>query len=164
MLVNRGAEAGEETPDGWRSSAGEGNFQPRWSTTVAFEGSRSLAIEGPSEPGGVSDFAFWAQTVTDIARGVGVDLRVAIKLSRVEGNGVAIAIRGDDTERPEGSAEVFATTQGRTYIAGTADWAIYQVSLPPVPAGIRSLTAYLILGGPSSGTVYFDEVSLTEAE
>ena len=85
-----------------------------------------------------------------------------IKSVNLDGQGVYIAIRGDDTAPPSGSAEAFATTQGNEQISGTFDWKKFDVTLDKVPSDIKSLTFYLIYGTKTSGSVFFDDVSLID--
>lgn len=53
------------------------------------------------------------------------------------------------------------STQGEVPITGLKDWTEYRVTLNEVPSRIESLTVYLLFLPNTTGTVYFDEVSLT---
>jgi hypothetical protein len=91
-----------------------------------------------------------------------ITLNVYIKAVGLLGQGVFIAIRGDDAATPTGNAEAFVTTQGHQQINGSFDWKNFIVTMDKVPANIKSLTFYLIYSSNTSGTVYFDDVSLTK--
>ena len=90
-----------------------------------------------------------------------ITLNMNVKAVNLDGQGVYIAIRGDNTAIPSGAGEVFATTQGNEQISGTFDWKKFNVTLDNVPSDIKSLTFYLIYGAKTSGSVYFDDLSLT---
>lgn len=96
---------------------------------------------------------------TDIPTGKSLTLRVRIK-GQLEGDGVSIAIRGDDTSNISGVGEQFATTQGPSPISGTFNWTEYGLNLDTIEPNIKSLTVYLIYLPNTTGTVYFDDVSL----
>jgi hypothetical protein len=138
---------------------GGNNFTYEWSEDAAVSGTRSLQISrtdlAPNE------FGFWAQTVAvgNLA-GTRLTLRTSVKLEGVTGEGVAIAIRGDDTPVPQGMAETFASTQRRISATGTLDWTELKVSLDEFPADIQSVTIYLMFVG-ATGTANFDDVSLS---
>jgi hypothetical protein len=81
--------------------------------------------------------------------------------SKLEGTGASIAIRGDDTFPPSGSAEQFVTTQAITPISGTFAWTEYTIKLDDVETATRSLTVYLMILPNTTGEAYFDDVSLS---
>lgn len=123
--------------------------------------SHSLGITGK---GSSNNFAYWAQTINAVSFvGKKISVTVNTKYSNVEGDGVILAIRGDDTDTPEGSAEAFSTTEGKVALNGTSDWKTIKVDLDPVPKGIKSLTVYMLISS-KSGSVYFDDLNLTESE
>ena len=82
-------------------------------------------------------------------------------LDGVRGEGVAIAIRTDDTVTPKGYAEAFVTTQGTAQISGSMGWREYSVTLNQVPLTAESITVYLIYLPGTTGTVYLDDISLS---
>ncbi|MCP5062295.1 MAG: hypothetical protein GY936_07525, partial [Ignavibacteriae bacterium] len=83
-----------------------------------------------------------------------------VKSENISGEGIAIAIRCDDTITPRNVAELFSTTQNNVKIEGTFDWSTYSVSMDTIPEDIKSITIYLIYLRNTSGTVYFDDINL----
>ena len=159
-LQNTSAENGASRPDDWwHGGRGQGSYDFAWSDTQASSGLRSLGVGRVDES--AAEFGFWAQTIdaTNFAGG-SAELTVRIRSTGLAGQGAAIAIRIDDTPRPQGFAEAFATTQGNRSIIGSGGWKMYNVSLRSVPADARSVTVYLIHLTGTSGSVYFDEMSL----
>ncbi len=161
LLLNGDAEAGSTFPENWFFSSGQtaNAYGVGWSKEEANSGMKSLKlwINTADE----TNFAFWAQTIsTDLPVGKTVTLKVKIKAD-LTGEGVSIAVRGDDTAPPEGAAEQFATTSGTTSITGKFDWKEYNIKLDKVEATTKSLTAILILNPGTTGSVYFDDASLS---
>jgi hypothetical protein len=163
LLANGDVEHGTTTPDDWwLGSSGEG-YAWDWSTTHSVSPDHSLEVRRTAGP--AETFAYWAQTVpVQNLAGTRLTLTASVKTVDVNGPGVAIAIRGDDTAVPSGMAEAFATTQGRVALSGTEDWMTVTVGLEEFPAGIQSVTVYLIHLTNSSGTVYFDDITLASGE
>jgi len=145
-------------PDGWFSTDDNNIYELDWTTDESHSPNKSLSIT--AERGDTTEFAFWGQNFNvDIPHGEDVTLTVWVK-SNLLGNGVSIAIRGDDTEFPEGSGEQFASTQGNIDITGSFDWSKYSVTLENVDTDIKSVTVYLIYLPETAGTVYFDDIQL----
>lgn len=161
LLANADMESGQASPTPWWS----GSSRPQdhtfeWADGIAASGTRSLAIEPAAGPTG--GFAFWAQTI-DVVSPVGMtfEFSVDIKLEDVLGDGVAVAIRGDDSTLGNGAAEVFATTQRRMTVNGSQDWTTLSVQMNSVPAEIDQITVYLLYQANASGTAYFDDATLS---
>lgn len=158
LLLNGDLEMGSGAPNGWFTSAPCPNTTFSWTDEESFSPSKSLKISNSTLE---SDcFTFWGQTLnTDIPTGKSLTLRVRIK-SQLEGEGVSIVIRGDDTPDISGFSEQFVTTQGTSPISGTFDWTEYSISLGTVEATTESLTVYLVYLPETTGDVFFDDVSL----
>jgi hypothetical protein len=157
-LQNGTVEDGAYHPEYWWSG-GYAGFDFDWSTDYSVSPSHSLRIEnrGAAE----SAYAFWAQTIkADAYVGRALTLSASVRLDGADGNGIALAIRGDDTLVPAGYAELFTTTQGNVQINGSREWTAYSVTVASVPSNIKSLTVYLIHLHGTRGTVYFDDISL----
>ena len=158
-VVNGDFETGITTPDDWWTGYSGGEFEFGWDTKTYSSASHSVKI---SSSGSGDKFSFWAQTITATKlAGKKITLKVKVKSSDLSGSGLYIAIRGDDTDMPSGSAEVFSTTQMKQSIVAPLDWKEFSVTLDNLPNSIKSLTFYLIYGKGTSGTVYLDDVSLT---
>ncbi len=160
-LSNGNMESGNYSPDNWwYATANSSLFKFAWDTGAYLSANHSLKI---SSEGSKEQFAFWAQTISASELiGKKVTLNVNIKAAELTGEGVYIAIRGDDSLTPAGSAEVFVTTQGNKQISGSFDWKNFSVTLDNIPSDIKYLTFYLIYGLNTSGAVYFDDISLTK--
>lgn len=158
LLSNGDLEIGSGTPNGWFRNAPCPSASFDWTDEEAFSPSKSIKISNSTPE--TDCISFWGQSFnTDIPTGKSLTLRVRIK-GQLEGDGVSIAIRGDDTPQVAGNGEQFATTQGNSPISGTFNWTEFRVSMGAIESNIQSITVYLIYLPNTTGTVYFDDVSL----
>ena len=155
MLENGTFETGVA---GWSSVQAEGQTC-EWSSEAAATGSYSAKITSGVS---VNSFTRWYQVInTNILVGERLKLKAKIKTNNIDGYGIAIEIRADDTDPPTGISEMYVTTANKFTITGTKDWTEYQVELTdPISLNIKSITAFLTLSPNTTGTVYFDDVSL----
>lgn len=144
---------------GWHFHAPPGT-SARFVDRGGLRGGRCIALTGDGS-GGRHLFPVAYQV---IASGdlTGRRLRLAARVRRVGvvGPGFALALRGEDATRaPRGG--VFASTQGRIDIFGTADWTEYSVRLEELDASVGRVSVFLMLLPETRGTVYVDDVTLT---
>lgn len=159
MVTGGNLEAGTSLPIGWYYDNGQNSYNMMWTEEEAASPKRSLKIS--TQVSGITNFAFWGLTInTNIPVGKDVTLKVKVK-SKLNGSGVSIAIRGDETEYPQSSAEQFISTQGKIPITGNIEWREYNVKLEKIGTNIKSLTVYLVYLQNTTGEVYFDDISLT---
>ena len=156
-------ENGSNFPASWSyasNNPSNTNYQFDWSTEAASSGTHSLKITSSINNG--PNFGYWYQTVSYANPGKTVQLSVKIKIVNViaanPGIGASIALAGfsgsDQTQ--------FVSSGNATPIVGTSDWSIYTVKISNIASGTDKLVVYLPLGTQTTGTVYFDEVSLKE--
>ncbi|NRB51304.1 MAG: hypothetical protein HRU41_26770 [Saprospiraceae bacterium] len=158
LLSNGDLEIGSGTPNGWFSNAPCPDTELSWTEEEAFSPRKSLKISNPTLES--TCFSFWGQSFsTDIPIGKSLSLSVQIK-GQLEGEGVSIVIRGDDSPLADGSGEQFVTTQGNSPISGTFNWTEFSIGLGTVEPNIQSITVFLVYLPNTTGTVYFDDVSL----
>jgi hypothetical protein len=163
LLVNGNMEDGTTVANNWYNSYDLGgsitDFSRVWSTQEFSSGSHSLSISRTATPNS-TDFVAWAQTdSTMIPIGKTLTLSVKIKGENLVGTGVSIAIR---TDRSKTVYDLqFISTQGQTSITGTFDWTTYSVKLTGVQSTVSYIDVYLVYLTNTTGTVYFDDASLT---
>lgn len=108
-----------------------------------------------------NNFIYAYQAYEDnMPSGKQLKLTARVKTEGLTGEGAAIAISciGAGTD---GAASQFATTQGKIQITGTQDWTTYTVELTErVRSDIKIIVVYLLYLPETTGTVYFDDVSL----
>jgi hypothetical protein len=154
LPINGSFETG---PDGWKKAEGTDNLA--WTAEAGRSPTKSLKITSSAKQEGI---LAWIYTYSGpIPADGNIRLKVFCKTQALHGNGAALTVRADDTSAPEGQAELYATTQGLKSITGSRDWFEYMVFLPPhARKNIKSITIYLIMLPQTTGTVYFDDVSL----
>jgi hypothetical protein len=157
IALNGDMETGATFPMGWNFAPGLiAGHSSSWSTEQASSGTRSLSI---STPGNINSIALWSQYYGNADKNVsGKDLTFLVKVkgNNLAGLGISIAMRAD-----AGSGNKFVTTEGVKAIKGTFDWTTYAVNIPLVPEDATGVYLFLIFLPNSTGTVYFDDASLT---
>lgn len=108
-------------------------------------------------------FCFYSQTIptTNLRVGSKLTLKVKIKTLNMVGEGISIAIRGDKTGANLQTV-FFKTTQGVTQITGNQDFKEYSVSLESYAGDANEIFLFLVYLPKTTGSVYFDDISLTE--
>ena len=124
--------------------------------SVSASSSHSLSIT--SSEAKSDGFSFWRLDITpsDIHVGAPLELTVKVRVTNVTGDGVYVALRGDDNS----NNIFFESTQGVQTINGTADFNTYTVKLDSYPEGVKHVYIFLILDASSTGSANFDDVSL----
>jgi hypothetical protein len=174
LLVNGDVELGTGgigvgAPYSWlvgrSGSAGVSALLNEWTAEAAAKGVRSLKIlPNSSAPAGTAPWTFWFQSSGALADPTAFKyvLSASIKLVNVSGApGAILALRGDSLAAFNGAAEAFASTDAHQVLTGTRDWTRVSVELSSLPPYIVQLTALLMLAPSSTGSVYFDDVTLT---
>lgn len=158
LLRNGFFENGLESPVGWWKKTSFNRVE--LSENQSYTADRSIVIKSSEAR---DEFSFLAQTIeADSILGKTLVLKVFIKTENLIGKGAAIAIRADKTTTPNGNSEYFYSSEGRNIIIGNKDWMEYSIKLNAmINDDIKSVTIYLILLPETSGTVYFDEISLS---
>lgn len=167
LLLNPSAESGTTTPDNWipyYSNPYGTYYKAEWANDQAIEGTRSLKINASATNGPNS--AFWYQRVESatakLAVGKTVTFTVKIKTDNItegiEGQGVSINL---GTYAGTTTATQFISTLNNIEIKGTSDWTTYRITLPEkVASGTSLILIQLLLTAQTTGTVYFDDMSL----
>ena len=158
LLSNGNVELGVTSPDDWFSLSENDKHDVAWTEEESHSPDKSLSIS--IETADSTNMALWTQTFnSNIPHGESVTLQLQIKANLI-GEGVCIAIRGDDTDFALGNGEQFVSTQGTNSITGNFDWTEFSVTLNRVDSDIKSLSVFLVYLKETSGTVYFDDIRL----
>lgn len=159
LLKNTTFEGGATVPVDWGYITGKDFFIGEWNDKEFVSPNRSAKITAVKSD--TFQIAFWYQTISDnLPFGKDVTLRVKIK-GKLNGKGVSIAIRTDDTEIVSGRAEQFITTENLSPITGIFDWTEKTIALSNIRSSSKSITVYFIYLPNTTGEVYFDNASLT---
>ncbi len=132
------------------------------SSSVFVSPGTCLAIKSDSPSTSTDDFSYWVYTLIPqgIKQSTKLVLQVKIKLDNVTDKGVYFAIRGNANPK----FTFFSTTQGVKDLSGTSDFIEYAVEIPYYISLTESINLFLILNGKSTGTAYFDDITLVNYE
>jgi hypothetical protein len=156
ILKNTDMETLSSSVQTW-SNYGDGTgFIASWSNEVSFSPVYSLKISRTAID--TAKIWYWWQKYSGtIPVGRDLTLKAKIKGVNLSGNGAALVIRCDGAE----PNLQFETTQGMVNINGTFDWSTYTLSLSNVKSNITSIFVFLLYLPKTTGTVYFDDVTLS---
>lgn len=159
LIKNGALEEGTMFPKDWQSYSNE-NYKTEWTKSKSNSGNYSLKISSTKK---VTSFAYWCQIIKkNIKVAKNPKLKLFIKTKNITGKGVSFAIRCDDTETPDGDAELFVSSESLFNIKGTKNWTEYSIELEDkINFKIKCITVYLLMLPDTKGKVYYDDISLT---
>ena len=164
-ILNPSVEEGTSLPTNWVYSEGDtvAVRDGLWVSGDGYDSNRSLKITLNSEE---IEFIYWGQVRT--ARPLAnkpLILKAMVKAVGLQGQGAALILRGDHTSIPKGESESLASSQEITKIIGSHDWTEYQVVLSEgMDRKTESVSVSLAMLPETTGTVFFDEISLSYQE
>ncbi|HWA32812.1 MAG TPA: hypothetical protein VG737_01715 [Cyclobacteriaceae bacterium] len=129
------------------------------STTFASPG-YSLSITA-DQPGPSDKSSYFVQSIPfdGIAPGTSVTANLKIKIKNVTSPGVYFFLRADFQQQ----LAAFGTTQNITDITTSQEFTEYSVTMFYFPEKADKLSLFLRLSGPSTGTVYFDDIEIVNS-
>ena len=141
----------------WFKNGSGGNFIASWTDADSFSPTHSIKIARTTID--TTNFWYWGQTYTGkMPTGQTLILTAKIKGVKLTGEGVSILIRCDGE-----SDHVIQMkgTEGFISIVGTFDWTTYTVKLSELNSLVQYIVVYLLYLPNTTGTVYFDDITLT---
>jgi hypothetical protein len=107
-------------------------------------------------------FAYYSQRYPrQMPVGKNLTLRAYIKGVNLEGEGASLMIECEDVNLAHVQV---ADTRGSVSIKGTFDWTAYTVELKNLGSNVTTIFVYLNYLPNTTGTVYFDDITLTQAQ
>ncbi|QMW05036.1 hypothetical protein [Spirosoma foliorum] len=100
-------------------------------------------------------------STTPIPTGAKLTLKVKIKTVNIQGNGISIAIGGNLGVNDNYAPAFYTSTEGKTSITGTNDFKEYTITFDSFPAKTYSYYALIFFLPKTTGTAYYDDVSLS---
>jgi len=164
LIMNSNIEEGQYQPAYWSFSTNPRStnltYSSDWSTNESHSPSHSLKIGLDSWQEDPAAYAYWYQFIypyPDRFAGQKMKLELYFKLDGVSGGGIEILLSAlKDVET------VTSVRKGPFF--GTSNWQSVTASIESIPSGIETIIVYLIFGSSTSGTVYFDDITLTVKE
>lgn len=163
MLQNAEMELGDFVklaPMYWYGSAWpvDAELDLKWSDDMYYSPERSLKMS--SSVSYDTAFAYWTQIISyAIPNNQNIKLTIMIKTEDLEGSGIAMLIRADNTRTQ--SVLAFETTEGKMDIKGTFDWTEFSIEMNSVPDLTNRIYVFFIYLPKTTGTAYFDNAELT---
>jgi hypothetical protein len=119
----------------------------------------SLSTQASPTVGTVNGASIWSLFITPSGISVGSELvfKIKIKMDHVTGNGLNVILRTFSG----GESASFSALENVTGLVGNQDFTEYSMKLPYYPDRTDTIGIYLYFFGGSTGTVYFDDVSIT---
>lgn len=90
--------------------------------------------------------------------GAKLTLKAKVKTVNLQGMGISLALQGDNVSQAKST--FYTSTEGKTTITGTKDFTEYSLTLDSFPANTDYVYLFLIYLHKTTGTAYFDDVSL----
>jgi hypothetical protein len=141
----------------WRQSGPKGFFSI--TSQTAFQGLNALKIEVPSAVSEI--FAYYLTLDAKPFLNKKLTLRVWIKTDTMQGQGIALAIRTDETSFPGDKILSYASTRDKFTITGTVDWQEYILTMDEsISPRAKSVSIYLLYLPRTQGSVFFDNITL----
>ena len=140
----------------WRYVQTNGSNQTGKINSLFFTSPGSSLEISSSAP---SNFSYWRFELSPngIKQSTRLTIEVNVKVNAISNDGVYVAIRGDsDTKNI-----FFTTTQGTTKISGTSNFVKYSVEVPYYVDTVKKIYVFLILADNATGSVYFDDIKIT---
>lgn len=100
-------------------------------------------------------------TNVPIPAGAKLTLKAKIKTVNIQGNGIALAMGGNQGASGQYASAFYTSTEGKTAITGTNDFKEYTLTFDAFPANVTSMYVLLFYLPKTTGTVYYDDLSLT---
>lgn len=155
LLLNTNMEKISSSEQTWFNYGSGTGFDASWTNEQSFSPVYSLKISRTISDSG--NFWYFGQFInSNIPVGHDLTLTAKIKGINLTGEGASIVIRCDGAD-PDIQ---FETTQGVIKIDGTFDWTTYTLNLAKVESNVTSIIVYLIFLPNTTGSVYFDDVTL----
>lgn len=140
------------------------NYSVVYSTEAASSPSHSIKVSLTASSND-STFHIFQQVINTIARsiptGAKLTLKVKIKTVNLQGNGVSLVVGGNQGADGKYAPTFYSSTEGKTLIVGTNDFKEYSLTVDALPANTTSLYVALFYLPKTTGTVYYDDVSLS---
>ena len=140
------------------------NYSVVYSTDAASSPTHSIKVGLAASPNDTTFHVFQQiinTTTKSIPTGAKLTLKVKIKTANLQGNGVSLVIGGNGGADAKYAATFYASTEGKTAIVGTADFKEYSLTVDALPANTSTLYVALFYLPKTTGTVYYDDVSLS---
>ncbi|MFD2934895.1 hypothetical protein [Spirosoma flavum] len=140
------------------------NYSVSYSTEAASSPSHSIKVTCSAAPND-STYQYMQQILytatTPIPAGAKLTMKVKIKMVNIQGNGIALAMGGNQGASAKYASAFYTSTEGKTSIVGTNEFKEYTLTFDAFPANATSMYVLLFFLPKTTGTAYYDDASLS---
>ena len=154
----------------WSSSLGKSaktnsnTYAVEYSLEAALSPTHSIKVSSDAIKNDTT-FEYFGQSLltskVPLAEGAKLIMKAKIKMANIQGNGLAIAIGGNYFVNGVYSTAFYSSTEGKTSITGTSEFKEYTLTFEGVPKNLYSVYALVFYLPKTTGTAYYDDISLT---
>jgi hypothetical protein len=140
------------------------NYSVVYSTEATSSPSHSIKVSLAASPNDTTFHIFQQvinATTSSIATGAKLTMKVKIKTVNLQGNGVSLVLGGNQGVDAKYAPTFYASTEGKTSIVGTNEFKEYSLTVDALPSKTTSLYVALFYLPKTTGTVYYDDVTLS---
>ncbi|GAB3790285.1 hypothetical protein GCM10028818_60170 [Spirosoma horti] len=147
---------------GYEITTNPNGYLTAYTTEAAASGTHSIKVSCTTVKNDSTFLYFYQQFLPQTLKpGDKLTLKAKIKTVNLRGAGISLAIRGDKYTNGQTSQAFFSSTQSQTVINGTNDFKEYSITTDAYPGNADRIGVFLLYLNKTTGTAYFDDVSLT---
>lgn len=99
--------------------------------------------------------------ILTIPTGARLTMKAKIKTVNIQGKGIVIAVGGNYGVNKNYASAFYTSTEGKVPITGTNDFKEYSITFDSFPADVYSVYVLIFFSPTTTGTAYYDDVSLS---
>ncbi|GAB4017231.1 hypothetical protein GCM10028808_48170 [Spirosoma migulaei] len=154
----------------WRTDVNKNNttrptsYTVDYSTEAASSPTHSIKVScnaAPSDSTYQLFQQFFYTSSTPIPTGAKLTLKAKIKTVNMQGEGISMAMGGNKGVNDNYASAFFTESRGKVSITGTNDFKEYTITFDSFPANTYSFYVLFFFLPKTTGTAYYDDVSLS---
>jgi hypothetical protein len=147
-----------------KSATKPNSYTVDYSTEAASSPTHSIKVSCSAAPSD-STYQLFQQSLytasTPIPTGAKLTLKAKIKTVNMQGEGISMAIGGNKGVNDNYASAFFTESRGKVSITGTNDFKEYTLTFDSFPANTYSFYVLFFFLPKTTGTVYYDDVTLS---
>ncbi|RZM18905.1 MAG: hypothetical protein EOO88_39520 [Pedobacter sp.] len=140
------------------------SYSVDYSTEAASSPTHSIKVSCKAAPSD-STYQLFQQTLytssTPISTGAKLTLKAKIKTVNLQGEGISMAMGGTKGVNDNYASTFFLESKGKVAITGTNDFKEYTLTFDSFPANTYSFYVLFFFLPKTTGTVYYDDITLS---
>lgn len=149
---------------GATSTVNANKYTVDYSTEASSSPTHSIKVTCSTAPNDTT-YQYMQQVIytsaVPIPAGAKLTMKAKIKTVNVQGKGIVLGMGGNKGASDKYAASFYTSTEGKTTITGTNDFKEYTLTFDSFPGNTYSVFVLLFFSPTTTGTAYYDDVSLT---